>query len=465
MVDLAENKTPREIRRSIFNLAWPAVLRMFLQSIVGVIDVIMIGSLGATAIAAVDMSNRLIMVIIGAMTALTIGATALVAQSIGAKDKKKSNKIMVNSLLTGVFLAIILAILGVIFSTDFLKAMMVLMEEVDNNVLTQGSIYLKIVFASMVFGLPMMIINAVLQGIGDMKTPLYIMLITNVCNTVFNYLLIFGIGIFPELGVAGAALGTAFSRVVGTIIGFSILVKGKTDMKLSLDKATLKLERDIIKDIFDIGVPAAIEQLVRQSSQIVYTLLVAGLGTITIAANAIVMNAQMVPIMIGFGFSTAATTLVGQSLGADKQDLAKRYGRETAYLSMLLMIVISIPMFIWVDTIIGLFTSNPDVVSLVKPVLKIMIFIQPIFSIMMVLTGALRGAGDTKWTMYIAVAGNWLTRLILSLVLGYSLGYGLLGFWLAMGIDVLVRTGLIIWRYSSDKWQYSQRVKAERKAA
>jgi putative MATE family efflux protein len=306
---------------------------------------------------------------------------------------------MVNSLTTGVFLAIILAVLGVLFSSEFLKAMMVLMEEVDNNVLNQGSIYLKIVSASMIFGLPMMIINAVLQGIGDMKTPLYI----NVCNTVFNYLLIFGIGFFPELGVAGAALGTALSRVLGTVSGFRVLVEGKADMKLNLDRNNLKLESDIIKDIFDIGAPATIEQLVRQSSQIVYILLVAGLGTNTIAANAIVMNTQMVPIMIGFGFSTAATTLVGQSLGADKKDLAKRYGRETAYISMLLMIMSSVPMFIWVDTIIGLFTNNPDVISLVKPVLRIMILIQAIFGIMMVLTGALRGTGDIKWRMYIAV--------------------------------------------------------------
>ncbi|WP_018248636.1 MATE family efflux transporter [Orenia marismortui] len=456
MVELTENYTEKEMRIRILKLAWPAVLRMFLQSVVGIVDVMMIGSLGAAALAAVDMSNRLMFVLIGALTALTIGSTALVARYTGAKNQEKANQVIVQSIVSGIILSTLLAVLGIIFAEDLLRLMMILMEEVDNFVLRNGSVYLKIVFASMIFGLPLMIINALLQGIGDMKTPLYIMVVTNIINTVCNYLLIFGIGFFPELGVAGAAIGTALGRVVGALIGFGVLIHGKAGIKIDLSKVKFKLDLKVIKDIFIIGIPASIEQLIRQGSQIVYTLLIAGLGTITVAANAIIMNGQMIPIMIGFGFSMAATTLVGQSLGAQKEELAKEYGKQTAYLTMIIMGVISIPMFIWTTPIIKLFSDNLSVVSIAKPAMKISILMQPVFAILMVISGALRGAGDTKWTMYIIAIGNWGVRMLLSLLLGYYLGYGLIGFWIAMVIDIGVRTVLIMWRYSSDKWQEIQ---------
>jgi putative MATE family efflux protein len=453
MVELSESLNPKEMRKSILSLAWPAVLRMLLQSIVGIVDVIMVGNLGAAALAAVDVSNKLVFVVVGSLSALGIGSTALVARYTGAKDHKRANRVIWQSLLSGLVLSILVAIIGIFFSKDLLRLMMILMENADQFILEEGSSYLQIVFIFMIFGLPMIIINAVLQGIGDMKTPLYIMAITNVINTVVNYLLIFGIAFFPKLGVTGAAIGTGLGRTVGAIIGIIVLLKGKTDIRLRVEDISLKFDWGIIKNIFTIGIPAAIEQLVRQSSQIVYTVLVAGLGTLTIAANAVAMNVNMLPIMIGFGFAMAATTLVGQSLGAGRDDLAKEYGKQTTYITMVLMTLVSIPMFIWSEPLINLYTNNAEVISITKPVLKIVIIIQPIFAVLMVLSGALRGAGDTKWTMYITAIGNWGVRLILSTFFGYYLGYGLIGFWFGMGMDVLVRTGLIIWRYRSDKWQ------------
>ncbi|MCK8817570.1 MATE family efflux transporter [Natroniella sulfidigena] len=465
MLELDSTKTTTDIRKNILKLAWPALLMMFLQSVIGMIDVMMIGSIGPTALAAVDMSNRLIMVVVGAISALSIGATALVARYVGAKNHKQANKVMVNALISGIVLSLILALIGFLTSQSLLEMMMVLMEEVDGAVLDQGSIYLRIIFSSMVFALPMMLITAILQGIGDMKTPLYIMIISNICNVVINYLLIFGVGVFPALGVAGAAIGTILSRVVGTIAGFIVLIRGNSILKLELNKSSLKVDFKMIKEIFTIGIPAAIEQLVRQSSQIIYTILIAALGTLTLAANAIVMNIELVPIMIGFGFATAATTLVGQSLGAGKKDLAKEYAKQTAYLSTGLLIVISIPMFIFAHPIIKLFTTDLEVINLVLPILRFMIVIQALFGLIIVLAGALRGGGDTKWPMYSTIVGDWGVRLTLGLLFGYSLGYGLLGFWMAMGVNLFVMAGLNLWRYKSEKWLNIKVTEEEKLAA
>jgi putative MATE family efflux protein len=451
--ELTTVQSNQEIRKNIFHLAWPAILRMFLQSIVGVVDVIMVGQLGAAAIASVDIGNRVVFVLIGTLMALTIGSTALVAHYIGAGNKDEANHIMWQSLFSGFIAALIIGSLGIIFSRDLMRAMTFLMEESDPFILNQGSTYLNIVLASMLFGLPMMVINAILQGIGDMKTPLFIMFISNIINVLFNYLLIFGIGIFPAMGVAGAALGSGIGRFVGFLIGITILIKGEKGIKLDLEVIELKIDFQMIKDILIIGIPAAVEQFARQSSQIIYTALVAGLGTATIAANAVTMNVSSLSFMPGFGFGMAATTLVGQSLGAKKKQLAEDYSKQSAYLTLILMTAASILMYIFVDPIVNLYTDDPAVINMAVSALKIFILFQPLLGLFMVLAGALKGAGDTKWVMYFTIIGNWGVRLVLSYILGLRMGIGLNGFWLAMGIDVTFRTILIIWRFISGKWK------------
>jgi len=332
-------------------------------------------------------------------------------------------------------------------------AMTFLMEESDPFILNQGSTYLNIVLASMLFGLPMMVVNAILQGIGDMKTPLFIMFISNLVNVLFNYLLIFGIGIFPAMGVAGAALGSGLGRFVGFLIGIAILIKGEKGIKLDLDVIELKVDFEIIKDILIIGIPAAVEQFARQSSQIIYTAMVAGLGTATIAANAVTMNVSSLSFMPGFGFGMAATTLVGQSLGAKKKELAENYSKQSTYLTLILMVTASILMYIFVESIVNLYTDDAAVINMAVSALKIFILFQPLLGLFMVLAGALKGAGDTKWVMYFTIAGNWGVRLVLSYILGLRMGIGLNGFWIAMGIDITFRSMLIIWRFLSGKWK------------
>ena len=454
MPELTNVKNKKDMRKNIFHLAWPAILRMLLQSIVGVVDVIMVGQLGAAAIASVDIGNRIVFVLIGTLMSLTIGATALVAHHIGAGNKKEANHIMWQSLLAGVIAAVVIGGLGILFSKDLMSSMTFLMEESNPFIINQGSVYLNIVLASMLVGLPMMVINAILQGIGDMKTPLFIMFISNIVNVIFNYLLIFGIGIFPALGITGAALGSGLGRLVGFLIGITILIKGEKGIKLDTAIIKLKIDFEIIKDILTIGIPAAVEQFARQSSQIIYTAMVAGLGTATIAANAVTMNVSSLAFMPGFGFGMAATTLVGQSLGAKRKDLAENYSKQSAYLTFGLMTAASFLMYIFVNPIVNLYTDDPAVIGMAVSALKIFLLFQPMLGLVMVLAGALKGAGDTKWVMYFTIFGNWGVRLVLSYILGLKLGFGLNGFWFAMGIDILSRAGMIVWRFSSGKWKH-----------
>ncbi|MBS4535236.1 MATE family efflux transporter [Clostridium sp. D2Q-14] len=453
MVNLSDDLTPKKMRKNILHLAWPAALRMFLQSIVGIIDIIMVGSIGAHALATVDISNRFVFITVGVLSSLTIGATALVARYKGAKDEEKVDKVITQSFLMGIILSLIIAVLGFLFAKPILNFMMMLMDKGDPYVLTKGNIYLKIVFTSMIFALPTMMLNSILQGMGDMKTPLYIMVITNVINVIGNYIFIYGIGPIPEMGVTGAAIGTSLGRLIGFIIGIYILLSKKTTIKINFKEIKWSFDWKIIRDILHIGFPASVEELVRRGSQIIYTILVAGLGTITIAANAVAMNINSLPMMIGFGFGLASTTLVGQSLGAEKEELANEYGKQTTVITMVLMIIVSIPMFIWVEPIIRLYSSDPQVIELSKPVVRMVIGIQPLFAIFLVLAGGLRGAGDTRYTMITTIIGNSAGRVLSSLFFGYILGLGLIGFWLGMVVDIASRTLLIFFRFKSGKWK------------
>lgn len=447
---------PRKMRRNILYLAWPAILRLFLQSVTGMVDVIMVGKIGPSAIAAVDMGNRFVMVLIGTLMSLTIGATALIAHHVGSGNRKKANYILWQCLTSGFMAAVVLALIGVVFSKSFLQLMMVLMEESDPFVLNEGSVYLKIVFISMIFGLPTMVINASLQGIGDMKTPLFIMLITNITNIIFNYLFIFGIGFFPAMGVAGAAIGTALGRMFGVATGLLVLIRGKRELNIDRKSITCKLDWNILRDVLKIGIPASVEQFVRQASQIIYTALVAGLGTAAIAANAITMNINSLSFMPGFGFGMAATTLVGQCLGAKKDELAQKYAKQTTYFAVALMAFASVVQYLTTFPIIRLYTDDPEVVSLAAQALRIFVLYQPLFGIFMVLAGAFRGAGDTKWVMYFTMIGNWGIRLLCSVFFVFYLDMGLNGFWIAMGVDIVIRVCLITMRFVSGKWKNVQ---------
>ncbi len=465
MNELIIDAGPGRIRKNILKLAWPAILRLFLQSIVGVVDVIMIGKLGSSAIAAVDMGNRLVFVLLGSLMSMTIGATALVAHHIGAGHRHKANHILWQALLSGFFAALILAVFGAIFSKDLLRFMLVFMENTDQFILNEGSVYLKIVFMSMVFGLPTMVINSILQGTGNMRTPLFIMLVTNVINVLFNYFLIFGIGFFPELGVAGAAWGTALGRLAGFLVGMVVITRGVSDVKLFWKEITLKIDWEIIKGIVRIGFPASIEQFVRQGSNIIYTALVAGLGTATIAANAISMNVISLSFMPGFGFGMAATTLVGQSLGARKGGLAEKYAKQSTYMTVILMALASVLMYIFVFPITQLYTEDMEVARMASTALKIFVIYQPLLAIFMVMAGALRGAGDTKWVMYFTIIGNWGIRLIFTLLFAFYFNLGLNGFWIAMGVDILIRSGLILMRFKSGKWKENEVLGRRKKIA
>ncbi|MBC7348022.1 MAG: MATE family efflux transporter [Clostridia bacterium] len=450
-ISLREEPDRREVDRRIWRLAWPAILRLAFMSTASLVTLGLVGTLGPQAIAAVGLGQRVIFIVIGVVMALTVGTTALVARYVGAENMPAARAVVAQSLLVGGFLAAGLAVLGELYGEKMIAGLM--LGHPDAQVIALGGHYLRIIIFSMILGIPMMIINAAQQGAGDAKTPMYMVIGVNALTLVLGYLFIKGPGPFPSLGVTGAALGEGLARAGGGAVALALAFSGRFFTLNIRPREVFRLDPGLIGQILAIGLPASGEQMVRQGSQVIYTILIASLGSLTIAANQVAMAVQSISFMPGFGFGLAATTLVGQSLGAQKPGLAEFYGYETSRFAAAFMGAMGVVFFFWATPLVRLFTADPTVINLAGACVRIIAFAQLPFAVLMVLSGALRGAGDTRWVMYMVAAGEWGVRLILAYLLGFRLALGLPGVWLSFLISSFVLSGLVLWRYRSGRWK------------
>ena len=444
-------KAKVQVRREVMLLAWPAVIEMILQMSVGIADMVMVGRLGAAALASVEITNRLINLSVAIFAAISTGATALVARHIGADQRLEANQVARQSLVIVALLALFVGAAGVIWAEPLTKFMLIF-GSVDEQVVLLGQNYLAIIAWSMPLAMIMLAVNAILRGAGDTKTPMWVTLFINLINIIGNYILIFGKLGFPAMGVSGAALSSAISRVIGGIIVLLVLFKASSPIQLSFRDSYLP-DWAVIKRILNIGIPAALEQFVMRGGQTLYGMIVAGMGTTVIAAHAIALTAESLSFMPGSGFSLAAMTLAGQNLGAKNPNRAELAVTQAAKIAMTSMGIMGVVFFIWAEPLIALFTSDPEVIPLASTALRIVAVSQPALAWVMVLSGGLRGAGDTRFVLYIMAAGVWGFRVPLAYLLGITMQLGLVGAWLAMIADLFVRMILFVARFRHGGWK------------
>jgi len=291
------------------------------------------------------------------------------------------------------------------------------------------------------------VVNGIFQGAGDSRTPLYLMALTNVLNVAGNYILIFGAGPIPALGVQGAALATCGAGLLGGGLGIGLLFSRFSPVPLNFNLPELfMLQKQILSRVLFIGVPSAAEQIGIHFSQIMYSMIAASLGSLAVAAQQILHNTYIMTFLPGIGFSLAATTLVGQYLGADNRERALQSGMETARLALIIMSVAGIFFFFFPQNISLLFTREAGVQELATHPLMLLALAQPAIAYIVSLAGGLRGAGDTRWVMYLTLISMLGVRLLLTLLLVW-IGWGLTGVWLAMLIESYLRAVFIFYRF------------------
>ncbi|HHW10307.1 MAG TPA: MATE family efflux transporter [Firmicutes bacterium] len=432
----------------VMALAWPAIVEQTLMMTVGIIDTAMVGRLGAVALASVGLGAQVMMIAITCFAAVSTGTSALVARFTGASEVDKACTVARQSLLLGTLLAVIMSFF-LYFNAEAIVH--VLFRTSATDVLALAVAYIKILSLSVVPNFILIIINAVLRGSGDTRTPMLVMAVVNVINVMMNYLLIFGIGPLPRLEVRGAAIASAIAQTCGGLIVTCILFSGKTLIRLGIHD-DYRPDFPTIRRILRIGIPAGLEQALMRAGQTIYTVIVSSLGTVAYAAHQIALNAESISFMPGFGFALAATTLVGQKLGAGEPREAERAGLTAAGLAAGIMSLMGAAFFLFPALFVSIFTHDAEVLAASAQVLRLIALSQPFLALSMVLAGGLRGAGDTRSVMWITGFGICAVRVCLALLF-VRLGYGLFGAWMAMAIDLVFRGTACSWRFRQGRWK------------
>lgn len=434
------------MRRTILELAWPAILGNLMQTVVNMVDLVMVGRLGAAAVAAVGLGGQMQWFLNALMIAISVGTTALVARFIGARQRKDAEHVLVQSIILVLLLASFLTVFWYIFAEKLL-----LLIGASEEVAALGSVYIRIVFLTTPSIFLIFISQGALRGAGDTKTPMKVGVAMNLINVVLNYVLIFGKFGFPALGVRGAGIATATAFVWASLVYVVIFFSGR--FVLRIRKSTFTFDAGMAKRILRIGIPTGIERITMSSSMIFYVSIVAGFGTTALAAHQIGLRVESLSYMPGFGFAVAATALVGQNLGAKEPEKAQESGWEAAKLCAVLMGVVGLFMIVFPKPMARLFVSEPEVVDLAAWYLRIVGVSEPPLAMIFTLAGGLRGAGETRSPLIISIFGLWAFRIPLAYFLGVILGWGPLGAWTAMTIDTFVRGGLYMYQFRKGTWK------------
>ena len=433
--------------KQVLDLALPAMAENILQVLLGIVDTFFIAKLGTAAIAAVGATNLIINLYIAFFTALGVGTTALVARNIGAKKPAKAGLVTEQSLLLTIILGLLTGVISLVFSENILALL-----GVKAGVLRFALPYFRVVAVPSVFLAVMLVLSRALRGAGDTKTPLKITLLINLINVILDYILIFGLGNMQGLGISGAGLATTLARLIGVILLLVFLRSKKSPFPLSF-KLKLTIKPVIVQNILKIGFPAALERMVMRIGQLVYSSMIIQISTAAYAAHNIAGSIESLSYMPGYGFAIAASTLVGQNLGANQPEKAQYLGRLSNCLGSILMVVIGIFFFILARPLGSLFTTDIEVLNQVVLVLRIIALVQPALATTLIITAALQGAGDTKFPMYSTLIGIWGIRVSGVYLLGIVCRLGLVGVWIAVAVDLLVRAILLFLRFRKGQWK------------
>jgi putative MATE family efflux protein len=438
-----------EIRRTVLRIAWPSILENLLQSVLGFVTVILVGQLGATEVAAAGASQQVQMLFISAFFALSMGATVIVAHAFGAGQHDGIGVAAKQSTMATILLSVVISIVVFVFA----RPMLVIMGA-DGDVVDKGARFQQISAVGFIFMAVMFVLGGALRGVGDTRTPMLVTLGINVVNVVLAVPLIFGGAGLPRLELDGAAIAQNVSRFIGCVVLGWLLYRGHHGVSIAGRDGWLP-NGTFLRRLSDIAIPSMGESLLRSGGQFLFVIVVFQLGTAIAASHQIAQNAVFLSMFPGFGFSMAATALVGQSLGARNPERARAAAQTATRACIVWMSVMGVFFFIFAEPIMRLSASGEDKQQIIDAgvaALRVIAFAQPFQAIGFVLAGALRGAGDTRWPMVSTGLSMWLFRIPLAYAFAITFDLGLAGVYLAMGADNAILMALNVWRWRQGSW-------------
>ncbi|MDA0977370.1 MAG: MATE family efflux transporter [Proteobacteria bacterium] len=428
----------------IWALAWPAIFTNLLFSVIGIVSIKIVGALGADAVAAVTTGHRLFFGLQAVLMAISAGTTALVARAWGARNFEEGARVTSVSLWIGNVVALVLMVPCLFFGYEI--ASVFGLSEEPTRLAGEFIQYLSVF--NIAFSVNM-VLGAALRAAGDTRTPLWIGVITNIINVIGVYLLVHGLYGFPAMGVSGAAVANGVAFGVGALIFLYLYYGGKILVKPG---GPGSLSEGRVRQLVHIGYPAGIEQFVFQAGFVAFLWLVAFYGTAPYAAYGVGVQILSISFVVGFGFSIAGATLVGQHLGANDSEGAVASGWKALWLAISSMVLLSIVIVFFANEIARYLIDDDEVVRLTVIFIYIMALVQPLMAVEFTLGGCLRGAGDTRYPLMATMIGLIGVRVGLAALFVFA-GLSVEWIYAALIGDYIIKAILLLRRFHSGKWQ------------
>lgn len=440
------NLAKDNLSKKLFEISWPIFVEFILFMLLGSVDIFMLGKYSDDAVAGIGVVNQIINMVNILFGIITSGTSIVCAQYIGAKRSKEDViKLVGTSLIVNLILGSVLSIVLVVFASKILHIMNLAPELIGFS-----SQFLKIVGGFIFVQAISLTFTAVLRSYGKTKICMFVTLFMNIINIIGNYIFIFGNFGAPKLGVLGSAVSTSGSKIIGAIIlGIILFTNILKGFSLSFLK---KFPKQELINIFKMGGPAAGEELSYNLTKLTCTIILTFIGTAALTTNSYINIICMFIYVFSTSIGQGTAILVGRLVGEEKQEEAYQLCFKSLKKAFTVSTIIGILVAVFARQILGVFTTNEDVLTLGASVLLVNAFLEPGRTFNVIIINSLRAAGDVKFPVYIGICSMWTIGVGLSYILSIKLGLGMPGMWAALALDEWTRGIIMNKRWRSRKW-------------
>jgi len=432
--------------KKLFSLFWPLIVEQLLVVMIGIVNMVMVSSVGEHAVSGISLVETINFLIITAFNAIATGGSVVASQYLGRKEEENASCSAKQLVYISLLISVVLMIATIFTRKIMLRS---IFGNIADDVMQSADIYFLFIAISYPFLALYTAAAAMFRSMGNSKVPMRTVMLLNIFTIAGNALLIYVFG----LGVEGAAITTLFGRIITALILIRLLIKDKTRPINLYEITKVKFEPEMIKRILNIGIPSGLEASMFQIGKILVTRIFTVFGTAAIAANAVGATINSIAFMPGSGFGMGLLIVVGQCIGAADYLAAKRFTKKIMILSYLTYFIININIFIFMNPIINIFNLSSEAHELCVLFLRIHCVTSTLFWCpSFVLPNSLKAAGDARYVMIVAACTMWLVRVCLAFILAFPLKLGPSAVYIAMGADFLFRGIFFIKRWFSNKW-------------
>jgi putative MATE family efflux protein len=437
------------LRRAVFLLAVPMVLELVLESTFAVVDIFFVGKLGSSAVATVGLTESILFLLYAIAMGLAMAVTAVVARRIGEGKREQAAVTAVQAILLALLVSLPFAVVGIVYAQDLLRLM-----GADAWTLQHGYRYMQWALGGNAVIMLLFVINAIFRGAGDASSAMRVLWLANGLNIVLDPMLIFGFGPIPAMGIEGAAIATTIGRGAGVALQLWILFRGGHHLRVL--GSQLSVDAAILWNIVRTSLGGIGQMIVAMTAWIFVMRILADVGSQAVAAATIAIRLMMFTLMPAWGMSNAAATLVGQNLGAGEPGRAEASVWRIGWYNMAYTILVSVAFFLFPRELVGIFSSDPQVVAIGAEWLRILSYSFFVYGWWMVTVQAFNGAGDTVTPTKINLVFFWLIQIPLCWAVAVALDWRQSGvFWGVFVSETSV--GLFtLWLFTRGKWKTAQ---------